>query len=153
MKFRGINAVNIDTKGRMAIPSRYRERLSSEVEGKLIVTIDTEQHCLLLYPQDVWEKIEEKIANLPSFQPATRRIQRLLIGHATEVAIDSHGRILLPPLLREYAHINKKVTLIGQGNKFEIWDEENWQRSRDEWISSDLLSEETMPDELKTISL
>lgn len=153
MKFRGINAVNIDTKGRMAVPTRYRERLSEEANDQLILTIDTEQRCLLLYPQPIWEEIEQKIAALPSFQPATRRIQRLLIGHATEVTLDSHGRLLLPQLLREYAHIDKKVMLLGQGNKFEIWDEANWQQSRDEWLSTGLLSEETMPDELKTISL
>lgn len=151
--FRGINAINIDTKGRMAMPMRYRQALDEGASGDVIITIDTEQHCLLLYPLPVWEEIEKKIAALPSFQAATRRIQRLLIGHATEVSLDHHGRILLPPLLREYAHLDKHVMLLGQGNKFEIWDEKLWQQSRDEWLSAGLLSEDQVPEELKSISL
>ncbi len=151
--FRGIHGINIDTKGRMAIPAKYRQRLQDEAESNVVVTIDTEQKCLLLYPFKVWEEIEKKIAALPSFQPATRRIQRLLIGHATELSLDSHGRILLPPLLRDYASIDKRIMLLGQGNKFEIWDEKSWEKSRDEWLSKGLLNADDLPDELKSISL
>ncbi len=151
--FRGIHGINIDTKGRMAIPAKYRQRLQDESSGNVVVTIDTEQKCLLLYPFQIWEEIEQKVAALPSFQPATRRIQRLLIGHATELSLDSHGRILLPPLLREYANMDKQVILLGQGNKFEIWDEKSWGKARDEWMSKGLLNADDLPDELKLISL
>lgn len=151
--FRGIHGINIDTKGRMAIPAKYRQHLQDEAKSNVVITIDTEQKCLLLYPFKIWEEIERKIAALPSFQPATRRIQRLLIGHATELSLDSHGRILLPPLLRDYAGIDKSVMLLGQGNKFEIWDEKSWEKSRDEWMSKGLLNADDLPDELKTISL
>lgn len=96
-------------------------------------------------------KIEQKIAELPSFQPATRRIQRLLIGHATELELDSHGRLLLPQLLREYANIGKNLVLLGQGNKFELWDEAHWQKVRDAWLSEH--DQTDWPDELKRLSL
>ena len=150
--FRGIHAINVDEKGRMAVPSCYRQPLNEDSKGKLVITIDTEQHCLLLYPLSIWEALEAKIAALPSFHPVTRRIQRLLIGHASEVEMDKNGRILVSPLLREYAGISKRVVVLGQGNKFEIWDEENWQKSRDGWLTEHL-DEAELPEELKEISL
>src|SRR3989344_9310131 len=101
--FRGLTAIQVDDKGRMAIPARYREVLEEEARGYLVVTIDTEERCLLLYPYAQWELIEEKLEALPSYNHSSRRIQRLLIGHATELEIDRQGRILLPLLLREYA--------------------------------------------------
>jgi len=100
----------------------------------MIVTIDTEQPCLLIYPLPEWELIEEKIEDLPSFNPATRRIQRLLIGHATEVEVDGAGRMLLSNPLREYAQLGKKVVLIGQGKKFELWDEAVWNERMHTWL-------------------
>lgn len=126
--FRGINAINLDPKGRIGVPARYRERLKEETDTQLVITIDTEVTCLLLYPLSEWEVIEKKIEALPSFNRVTRRIQRLLIGHATEVEMDSNGRILIPPLLREYAKLGRRVMLVGQGKKFEIWDETLWQQ-------------------------
>ncbi|MGD9108032.1 MAG: division/cell wall cluster transcriptional repressor MraZ [Gammaproteobacteria bacterium] len=151
--FRGINSINVDQKGRIAIPVRYRQTLLEKAQGQMIITIDTEQRCLLLFPLTIWEEIEQKIAKLPSFSPATRRIQRLLIGHATELALDSHGRILLPPLLRKYANIQKKLMLVGQGNKFELWNNEQWQQQRDHWLNSELVKEGEIPEELKDIAL
>jgi MraZ protein len=151
--FRGISAVNLDAKGRMAVPSRYRVQLEAETEGQLIVTIDTEHPCLLLYPMPEWELIERKVEALPSFNPTARRIQRLLIGHATEVELDNNGRILLPPLLREHATLDKRVMLVGQGKKIEIWNEEQWQDSRDRWLTQGPLLETDLPEELKSLSL
>jgi MraZ protein len=151
--FRGISTINLDTKGRMAIPSRYRLQIEKEANSQLIVTIDTQNRCLLLYPLPEWELIERKIEALPSFNPTARRIQRLLIGHATEVELDSNARILLPPLLREYAVIDKRVMLVGQGKKFEIWDEGQWQGGRDEWLVQTPLLAADLPEELKSLSL
>ncbi|MGB6977548.1 MAG: division/cell wall cluster transcriptional repressor MraZ [Gammaproteobacteria bacterium] len=151
--FRGISAVNLDAKGRMAVPSRYRVQIEKEANSQLIVTIDTEHRCLLLYPLPEWELIERKIEALPSFNPTARRIQRLLIGHATEVELDNNGRILLPPLLREYAAIDKRVMLVGQGKKFEIWDEGQWQGGRDQWLAQAPLLGTDLPEELKSLSL
>ena len=147
--FRGINVINIDGKGRVAVPTRYREALSSS----LVVTIDTEETCLLLYPATEWQVIEDNLQRLPSFNVAARRIQRLLIGHATDVDLDGNGRLLLPPLLRDYAHLDKRVVMIGQGNKFEIWDESLWQSRREQWLADEASKEDGLPDEMKTFSL
>ncbi|HJN38325.1 MAG TPA: division/cell wall cluster transcriptional repressor MraZ [Gammaproteobacteria bacterium] len=134
--YRGISSVNLDTKGRFAVPTKYRDSLT-KTGATLVVTIDTEEHCLLLYPIEVWEGIEEKIQALPSFNQATRRIQRLLIGHATEVDMDAQGRILLAPILREHAKIERGVVLVGQGKKFEIWSKDHWESQRTLWLSQE----------------
>ena len=150
--FRGVNGINIDVKGRIVIPTRYRERLQ-ESRSCVVLTIDTEEKCLLLYPFSAWETIESKLAELPSFNSEARRIQRLLIGHATEVELDSHGRILLPPLLREYAELSKHAMLVGQGKKFEIWDETHWQKRRSDWLDEESKGDSSLPDEVKKLSL
>ncbi len=117
------------------LPARYRERLVEICDSQLVITIDTEQPCLLIYPLNEWESIEEKIESLPSFNPVARRIQRLLIGHATDVEVDNNGRMLLSNPLREYAQLGKKVVLIGQGKKFELWDEVVWGQRMEEWLA------------------
>lgn len=152
--FRGINGINIDPKGRIAMPTKYRDRLQLDSNSSVVLTIDTEERCLLLYPLPEWEEIERKIAALPSFNPAARRIQRLLIGHATDVEMDGQGRILLPPLLRDYAGLSKRAVLVGQGKKFELWDEKHWNNSRDQWLEEESKgSNSGLPDEVKSISL
>ncbi|MCX7115611.1 MAG: division/cell wall cluster transcriptional repressor MraZ [Gammaproteobacteria bacterium] len=151
--FRGINVMTVDAKGRLAVPTRYRDVLSRQHDGAMVVTIDTEETCLLLYPKLAWQTIEEKLQSLPSFNPVARRVQRLLIGHATDVELDGSGRLLLSPELREYARLDKRVVMIGQGNKFEIWDETLWQARRDAWLKEASQGEGELPDEMKTISL
>ena len=136
--FRGLSAVQIDVKGRITIPANYRTLMVEEASGSLIVTIDTESKCLLLYPFPQWQIIEEKLESLPSFQPAARRIQRLLMGHATEMELDRQGRILLPNLLRDYAEIDKSVILVGQGKKIEIWSEPLWEEARAMWLAESM---------------
>lgn len=150
--FRGVNAINLDVKGRLAIPARYRQVLRERCEGALVATIDTEEPCLLIYPLDEWELIQQKIEELPSFHPLTRRIQRLLIGHATDVELDGNGRILIPPLLRDYAGLEKRSILLGQGKKFELWDESCWNQRRDQYLKEASESEE-VPMELQSLSL
>lgn len=134
-KFRGVSNLSLDAKGRIVLPARYRERLSEICQSQLTITIDTDQPCLLIYPVNEWEVIEEKIEALSSFNPVTRRIQRLLIGHATDVEVDANGRLMIATPLREHAQLGKKVVMIGQGKKFELWDEETWNKSRDEWLN------------------
>lgn len=147
--FRGLNAVNIDDKGRIAIPKRHRELLTEHGSDQAVITIDTEFPCLLLYPTPIWQAIELKLAALPSLHPATKRVQRLLIGHATDLLIDKQGRILVPPLLREYAHLEKNVMWVGQGNKIEIWDQIEWQQRREEWLTT---VEGELPAELQNLA-
>lgn len=151
--FRGINAINIDGKGRLAVPTRYRGARGMEDGASLVVTIDTEETCLLLYPVTEWQIIEDNLQRLPSFDATTRRIQRLLIGHATDVKLDSSGRILIPPVLRDYAGLDKKVLMVGQSNKFEIWAESIWESRREEWLSDEAGKLDQLPDELKTFNL
>ncbi len=150
-KFRGVSNLSLDAKGRIVLPARYRERLAEICASQMVVTIDTDQPCLLIYPLPEWEEIEAKIEALPSFNPTTRRIQRLLIGHATEVEVDGNGRMLLSNPLREYAQLGKKVVLIGQGKKFELWDEEVWSQKIQTWLDDD--AEDEMPAALAEISL
>ncbi|EPJ48275.1 MAG: hypothetical protein OFPII_06870 [Osedax symbiont Rs1] len=152
MMFRGINPINLDAKGRMAIPSRYREQLSVHCAGQMVVTIDTESRCLLVYPVHEWEEIQLKIEALPSFDKNARRIQRLLLGHATDIDMDSSGRLLLSAPLREYAQLDKKIILLGQGKKFEVWSEQLWHQTRDEYLQQD--SDQTaLPVDLQSLSL
>ena len=150
--FRGVNQINLDAKGRMAIPARYREQISTCCCGQMVATIDTEERCLLLYPLHEWEAIQEKIESLPSFNPAARRIQRLLIGHATDVDMDSNGRLLLSAPLREYAGLDKKIVLLGQGRKFEIWSEARWLETREEYLQ-DVEQGMALPEEILNLSL
>lgn len=148
--FRGVNSISLDSKGRIAIPTRYREDLLARCAGRLIMTVDRD-HCLLLYPLPEWEIIESKLVRLSSFNTQTRRLQRLLIGHATECDMDGAGRILLPAPLREFATLDKDIMLIGQGNKFELWDQGVWNERRAEWLAA--TDNEELPAELQSLSL
>jgi MraZ protein len=151
--FRGINTITIDAKGRLAIPTRYRSALGGTEKVPLVVTIDTEETCLLLYTATQWQIIEDNLQKLPSFNAAARRIQRLLIGHATDVELDANGRVLLPPVLRQYARLEKDAVMIGQGNKFEVWDVVLWESMRGKWLAAEAAKTDSLPDEMKTFSL
>ncbi len=152
MIFRGINNLTLDAKGRIAIPSRYRDRLLESCGGRLIVTVDRDK-CLLVYPLHEWEVIEAQLAALPSLNKQSRLLQRLLIGHATEAELDSQGRILLPTMLRDYAELDKKCVLIGQGKKFEIWDEQRWEQNQQIWLEEAENDTGELPDALESLSL
>lgn len=132
--FRGVSQLNLDDKGRMSLPSRYRDRLQAVCGGELVLTVDPD-YCLLVYPQPAWEEIQAKLQSLSSFNPKTRGLQRLLIGYATDVPMDNSGRILVPAPLREFARIERKVVLVGQANKFELWDEGAWNDKREVWLA------------------
>ena len=136
----------------MAMPTRYRQHLSDMCAGQMVITVDNSDRCLLLYPLQEWETVERKLQKLPSFNKQARRLQRLLIGHATEVEMDGAGRLLVPPPLREFANLDKRMVLIGQSNKFELWGEELWNERRSEWLAEgDDLGD--LPEEMETMSL
>lgn len=150
--FRGATKITLDAKGRMAIPSRYRERLLSPAGGELVVTVDRD-HCLLIYPRPEWEEIERKLMRLPTLNKQVRRLQRLMLGYATEFVMDGHGRILLTRELREFAGLERQAMLIGQGNKFELWSDERWAARAEEWLADEEGEEAGLPQELESLSL
>jgi len=129
--------MNLDGKGRLTIPSKYRSTIIDQVNGNMVITIDSEEKCLLLYPSTAWRKIQDKINNLPSFNKNAKRIQRLLIGHAEDLEMDASGRVLISKPLINFAEMTKKITLIGQGEKFEIWSDDVWNSRVNKWRSEE----------------
>ena len=146
--FLGSHALNMDAKGRLAIPTRVREDLDACCGGRIVLTAHTEERCLLVYPEPQWQEILPKIEALPNFNKMARRAQRLLIGFATPLEMDNAGRILVPPTLREYAGLEKKLLLIGQGKRLELWSEDRWTRWLDE-----VENDGEMPPEMENLSL
>ena len=147
--FQGAAQLNLDGKGRLAIPARYRDRLLDACAGNLVLTADADG-CLLVYPEPEWLPIRDKLNKLSSFNPKSRALQRLLVGHAEDVVMDSAGRVLISPVLRSYATFDKSVMLVGQGNKFELWDEAKWQAQQQAALS---LMSGDLPPELEGFSL
>ena len=149
--FRGASQLTLDAKGRLVMPTRYRERLLERSNGRLVVTIDRDE-CLLLYPLPDWEEIERKLMRLPTLNELARRLQRLMVGHATDLELDGHGRVLLPAELRQFAGLTRDAMLLGQGNRFELWDEARWKLKRDAWLKDEQLPAE-LPADLESLSL
>jgi MraZ protein len=145
--FRGVSFLNLDAKGRLAIPARYRELLQSFCDSRLVLTVDRDR-CLLIYPEPTWIDIERKLDALPSFNEQARMLQRLYLGHAQDVEMDAQGRVLLPPGLRRFASLEKRVALVGQGKKFELWSEDAWNGGCDDWLgkAADISQLESVPD-------
>ena len=133
------------------MPTRFRDRLREHSQGRVVVTVDRDQ-CLLIYPLPEWEQIERKLMSLPTLHAQSRRLQRLMVGHATDLELDGHGRLLLPPELREFAGLSRHAMLVGQGGRFELWDEARWTERRDFWLKSEESSTD-LPAELDSLSL
>jgi MraZ protein len=117
-----------------------------------VATVDFTGRCLLLYPIDEWEVIQQKVESLSSFDEASRRVQRMLIGHAHDLEMDGSGRLLLPQILRTRAQLDKHLALVGQGMKFEIWSEENWNEQADSWFAG-TAGQAELPPALLSLSL
>lgn len=124
--FIGSHAINMDAKGRFAIPAKVREQLIQVSDGRFILTVADADRCLRLYPQPVWDELRPAIERLPNMNRVALRLQRLVLGNAAQMELDSAGRVLIPPTLRQYARLEKKLMLIGQGKKLELWSEESW---------------------------
>lgn len=116
--FQGSSALTLDAKGRVSIPTRHRDALVSQVEGRLTITRHPDG-CLLMYPRNIWEQRREQIAAFPM---SARPLQRLLLGNAQDVEMDGSGRILVAPELRQAAGLTREVMLLGMGSHFELWD-------------------------------
>lgn len=151
--FRGYSVLSLDSKGRLAVPSKYRERLVGLAEGNLVLTLNPLDRSLWLYPLPEWELIEAKLAQLSDFDRQGRRAKQMMRGHATDCPLDGQGRILIPQQLREYANLGKQAVILGQGNKFEIWDEQAWKGMRDGWLKEIGKDNGEPSDALKILSL
>ena len=132
--FRGEHALNMDDKGRVAVPAKYRERLEEEGVGKLVVTVSLMERCLVAYPFPEWQRVESDLVRLPSLKKEVQIIKHLLLGQAIECTLDRPGRILLPQPLRDFAGIGRRLRMVGQGRNFELWDEEAWTGRREEYL-------------------
>ena len=140
----------LDAKGRLAVPTKYRERLLGRCDGSLVVTVDR-QRCLLIYPLRDWEDIERQLVRLPSSNAKVRSYRQMMVGYATEVDLDSAGRVLVPKELRDFAAIEREAWLIGQGTRFELWEQTRWDAKTDTWITDSEEDDGEMPPELATI--
>jgi MraZ protein len=149
MMFQGAAQLNLDSKSRLAIPSRYRDLLQEHCAGQLVLTADMDG-CLLLYPQPEWRPLREKLMQLSAFNPRIRALQRFLVGHAEDVLMDAAGRVLVSSTLRNLAALDKRVMLVGQGNKFEIWDEARWQAQQEKMSG---FTDGDLPPELEGFTL
>ena len=151
--FRGASAINLDTKGRLAIPTRYRPEILETHAGHMICTVDIRQPCLLLYPEQEWLEVEKKLLKLSNFDPTQRSLQRVMTGYATECELDSAGRILISQPLRQHAKLEKNIMLVGQLNKFEIWSEAEWQAQIEKDMELGMSGQFALSEELKMLSL
>ncbi len=151
--FRGFNKISIDNKGRLAVPSRYRELISVQAENSLVITLNPLDRSLWLYPLPEWDVIEDKLASLSDFDKQSRRTKQMMRGYATDCQLDSQGRILIPKELRSYADLTKQAVILGQGNKFEIWNEKAWEAQRDEWLETVGDDSLSTPESLQSLSL
>ncbi len=147
--FRGATSLNLDVKGRLAVPSKHRDALQAQCAGNLVLTAHP-HGCLLLYPQPAWEPIQAKMMALSSFDKQSSALQRLLVGYAEDITLDSAGRLLVSPSLREFAGVEKQAMLVGQGSHFELWNMDAWRAQLERVMSSDVMD---LPPELEGFSL
>jgi len=143
--FFGETAINLDAKGRLAIPMRYRDAIQERSSGQLVLTYSAfDNGALYLYPKEEWERVRDEVTGLSTFNPGHRSLQRKLVGSASAVEPDGNGRIQLPQTLRQVAGLEKKVVLLGMGTRFEIWNETvlNQKRVEEERSLDEAASEE-----------
>lgn len=141
----GSNAISMDAKGRLAIPAKVRDALMSDCDGRIVITAHTEERCLLVYPEYQWQGLLPQIESLPNINRKAAKMQRLLLGYATPLEVDeANGRVLLSPTLRDYAGLEKKLMLVGQGKKLELWSEEEWFKYLDTSGEEDEVSAEIL---------
>jgi MraZ protein len=141
--FRGNTTVNLDEKGRFAIPTRYRERVQEICACQLVATVAVNERCvgmdgcLWIYPLPAWEELEKTIKEVSDLNKMGARLKRFLIGYATECEMDSQGRLLLPEKLRKFANLDKKAVLVGQLNRFEVWNEDAWSKEETQFMDGE----------------
>ncbi len=151
--FRGTHYLSNDVKGRFAVPTRYRDPLLKASSGGLVITVHPAERCLLIYPTPQWDEIQLKIEKLSNVKKNLHDIQLMLMGMASDVEMDGQGRVQIAQYLREYAEIEKKGVLVGQGKRFEYWQEEKWNAKVQDWTNNGLVSDEEMEAEVANLTL
>lgn len=150
--FRGINPINLDAKGRVALPAKYRDRVTDRCDGHMVLTVHPFDRCLLLYPLTDWEVVEAQVNALPnSTSRQARRLQHLMVGYATELDLDAANRLLLPAMHRDHAELDKRLILVGQGQKFEVWNEARWTSMTEAYLNEPVDADASV--ELTNLSL
>ena len=147
--FQGAAALNLDAKGRMAIPARHRDALLALAEGHLVLTAHPHR-CLLLYPAPAWEPIRAKMLAAPSLETQSAMLRRLLVGFTVDSDMVAAGRVLVAPELRAYAALEKEVWLVGQGSHFEIWSDAGWKQQQEAIFA---LGDKLLPPGLENLTL
>lgn len=127
--FRGTYEHAIDSKGRTSFPSKFRELLASEDSSKLVLTTGLDP-CVVAYPMHAWKAFEERLMKLPQFDKAVRDLKRIYFANAVDVEVDSVGRLLVPPMLREYGKLKRDAVWAGNGSYAELWDKESFHAAR-----------------------
>ena len=151
--FRGTHYLSNDVKGRFAVPMRYRDQLMKASSGALVITVHPTSPCLLIYPTPVWNEIQLKIDKFSNTRTEKHDAQLMLVGLADDQEMDGQGRVLVAAHLRKYAGIEKKGVLVGQGKKFEYWQEDRWNAKLDNWIENGLNKDEELEEEIAGLSL
>ena len=143
--FFGETAINLDGKGRLAIPVRYRDSIQEQCSGRMVLTYSAfDSGALWLYPENEWERVRDEVTRLSTFNPGHRSLQRKLVGSAMALELDGSGRIQLPLTLRQVAGLEKRVVMMGMGSRFELWNEAilNQKRAEEERSMNVAASEE-----------
>ena len=147
--FQGASALNLDAKGRLAVPTKHRQALHEYGMGELVLTAHPHR-CLLLYPRPAWGPIRAKIMGYSSLERQASLLQTLLVGFADDVAMDSAGRVLIAPELRTFAEMDKEVMMVGQGSHFKIWSSVNWEKQLQEILAQ---GDKLLPPGMENFSL
>ncbi|MDB5801877.1 MAG: cell division/cell wall cluster transcriptional repressor MraZ [Rhodocyclales bacterium] len=148
--FQGAAALSLDAKGRLGVPARHRDALTAVCSGRLVVTAHPHQ-CLVIYPEPAWQPIRAQVLAAPSLDPRSAAIKRLLVGNARDEEMDSAGRVLIAPELRDWAKLEKQVWLVGQGSHFELWSDAGWKEQQEAMLA--LFSTSGLPPGLETLTL
>ena len=152
----GFNTVSLDKKGRLAIPAKYRSHLVNNSETKIVITKDPQYPSLKVYPESQWIEISNKLESLQGLDPIVRNLQWTILGNASVIEFDPNSRmlVLIPLELRKYADISdqKQISLIGMGNKFEIWNVNNWEMRQTGGSLSTEILDVVLPESIKSMS-
>lgn len=145
--FSGRHALNLDAKGRLAVPSKHREKLNASCGGRVVLTQHPMDNCLVIYPEPQWLTIADQVAGLSDADSRVRALKRRFLGQAVEMELDGSGRILVPTELRDLIGLDKKAMLVGILHRFELWAEDAWQAEQ-----AKLDMEDAMPESASSLA-